>query len=38
VWQHQHRPVWQVVSYLVHGYRDNPHELEARAAVELTRG
>jgi hypothetical protein len=25
------------VSYLVHGYRDNPHELEARAAVERTR-
>jgi hypothetical protein len=38
VWQHQHRPVWQVVSYVVHGYRDNPHEVEARAAVELTRG
>jgi hypothetical protein len=37
VWQHQNRPVWQVVSYLVHGYRDNPHEVEARAAVERTR-
>jgi hypothetical protein len=37
VWQHQNRPVWQVVSYLVLGYADNPHEVEARAAVERTR-
>jgi hypothetical protein len=32
VWQHQHRPVRMWLSYL-RGYRDNPHEVQARAAA-----
>jgi hypothetical protein len=36
VWQMQHRPVRMPLSYL-RGYDRNPHELEARRAVELTR-
>jgi hypothetical protein len=36
VWQMQHRPLGMPLSYL-RGYSNNPHELEARRAVELTR-
>jgi hypothetical protein len=36
VWQMQHKPVRMPLSYL-RGYTHNPHELEARRAVELTR-
>jgi hypothetical protein len=36
VWQMQHRPIRMPLSYL-RGYSNNPHELEARRAVELTR-
>lgn len=38
VWQLQHRPLRQPLSYLRHGYRRNPYEREAREAVSLTRG
>jgi hypothetical protein len=37
VWQHQHRSVRMWLSYLYQGYRDNPHEVEARNAAALTR-
>lgn len=37
VWQLQHRPVRQPLSYLRHGYRRNPYEREARGAVTATR-
>jgi hypothetical protein len=37
VWQMQHRPLAMPLSYLWQGYRDNPHEIEARAAAERTR-
>jgi len=37
VWQMQHRPFAMPLSYLWQGYRDNPHEIEARAAAERTR-
>jgi hypothetical protein len=37
VWQMQHRPVRMPLSYLVVGYRRNPYEAEADAAVERTR-
>jgi hypothetical protein len=36
VWQMQHRPLAMPLSYLWQGYRDNPHEIEARAAAEQT--
>jgi hypothetical protein len=36
VWQMQHKPIGMPLSYL-RGYADNPHELEARRAVEETR-
>ncbi len=36
VWQLQHGPLRMPLSYL-RGYTGNPHELEARRAVELTR-
>ena len=36
VWQMQHKPLRMPLSYL-RGYARNPHELEARHAVELTR-
>ena len=36
VWQDQHRRVRMWLSYL-RGYRDNPHEVEARRAVADTR-
>jgi hypothetical protein len=38
VWQMQHHPVGMPLSYLVRGYARNPYELEARRAVEATRG
>lgn len=38
VWQMQHRPLRMPLSYLRHGYRNNPHEVEARRAVSETRG
>jgi hypothetical protein len=38
VWQHQHRPLWLWLSYLVQGYATNEHEVEAREAVRRTRG
>lgn len=36
VWQDQHRRVRMWLSYL-RGYRDNPHEIEARRAASATR-
>jgi hypothetical protein len=33
VWQHQHRAARMWLSYLYQGYRDNPHEVEARRAA-----
>jgi hypothetical protein len=33
VWQMQHKPIAMPLSYLWQGYRDNPHEVEARAAA-----
>jgi hypothetical protein len=38
VWQMQHHPVRMPLSYLARGYARNPYELEARRAVETTRG
>jgi hypothetical protein len=38
VWQMQHRPLRMPLSYLLVGYGRNPYELQARRAVELTRG
>ena len=37
-WQAQHRLVRMWLSYLWQGYARNTHELEARWAVEQTRG
>ena len=37
VWQDQHRRVYMWLSYLWQGYRDNEHEIEARAAARRTR-
>ena len=37
VWQHQHKPIAMWLSYLWQGYRDNQHEVEARAAARRTR-
>ena len=37
VWQMQHRPIWMPLSYLLAGYWNNPYEVQARAAVALTR-
>jgi hypothetical protein len=36
VWQMQHKPLAMPLSYQ-RGYAGNPHEVEARHAVELTR-
>jgi hypothetical protein len=36
VWQMQHKPIRMPLSYLL-GYASNPHELEAKNAVEATR-
>jgi hypothetical protein len=38
VWQMQHHPLGMPLSYLRAGYTRNPHEAEARHAVEATRG
>ena len=38
VWQDQHRRARMWLSYLWQGYRDNEHEVQARAAARLTRG
>ena len=35
VWQSQHRHIRMWVSYLYQGYRNNPHEVEAREAARL---
>lgn len=37
VWQLQHRPLHVVWKYLTTRYRNNPYEVEARRAVDLTR-
>ena len=37
VWQEQHGRLWMWLSYVTAGYRENPNEIEARRAVELTR-
>jgi hypothetical protein len=37
VWQMQHRPLRMPCSYLLTGYRANPYEQQARAAVVATR-
>jgi hypothetical protein len=36
VWQMQHRPVRMPLSYLRHGYADNPYEAQARRAAAGT--
>jgi len=37
IWQMQHRPIHMMWAWLTHRYRNNPYEVEARRAVELTR-
>jgi hypothetical protein len=37
VWQMQHHPIAMPLSYLYRGYRDNPNEVQAREAAEVTR-
>jgi hypothetical protein len=37
VWQDQHRRLRLWTSYLYRGYRNNPHEIEARRATAITR-
>jgi hypothetical protein len=37
VWQMQHEPLAMPLSYLYRGYADNPYEVQARRAVEVTR-
>jgi hypothetical protein len=37
VWQDQHRRLRMWLSYVYRGYRNNPHEVEARRAVSATR-
>jgi hypothetical protein len=37
VWQMQHRPLAMPLSYVLHGYRRNPYEVEARRAAGQTR-
>ena len=34
VWQMQHHPVRMPLSYVVHGYAENPYEREARRAAD----
>jgi hypothetical protein len=36
VWQMQHRPLHVCWSWLVHSYRSNPYEVEAREATAAT--
>jgi hypothetical protein len=38
IWQGQHRPVHMSFKHVTTGYGSNPYELEARRAVETTRG
>jgi len=38
VWQMQHHPLAMPLSYLYRGYANNPNEVQARRAVEVTRG
>jgi hypothetical protein len=38
VWQDQHRRIRMWTSYLYQGYRDNPHEVEARRAATADPG
>ncbi|MEP6952743.1 MAG: hypothetical protein ABI950_01630 [Solirubrobacteraceae bacterium] len=37
VWQMQHHPISMPVSYVTQGYAENPNEVQARLAAELTR-
>jgi len=37
VWQSQHRHLRMWLSYLYQGYRNNPHEVQARRAAAATR-
>jgi hypothetical protein len=37
VWQDQQRRIYMWTSYLWQGYRNNEHEIQARAAAALTR-
>jgi len=37
VWQMQHHPVAMPLSYVWRGYRNNPNEVQARAAAAVTR-
>lgn len=37
VWQSQHKHIRMWLSYLYQGYRNNPHEVEAREAAASTR-
>jgi hypothetical protein len=37
IWQGQHRRLALIFSFLFYGYRSNPFEIEARAAVAATR-
>jgi hypothetical protein len=37
VWQMQHHPIAMPLSYLYRGYRDNPNEVQARRAAQVTR-
>jgi hypothetical protein len=36
VWQMQHHPVRMPLSYLLHGYDDNPYEREARECASAS--
>jgi hypothetical protein len=38
VWQMQHHPLSMPLSYLTQGYAQNPNEVQARRAADLTRG
>lgn len=37
VWQMQHHPLAMPLSYLTQGYEQNPNEVQARLATQLTR-
>jgi hypothetical protein len=37
VWQMQHRPLAAMWAWMRHSYRENPFEVEARAAVAATK-
>jgi hypothetical protein len=38
VWQMQNEPLKVIWAFFTHRYRNNPYEIEARSAVEQTRG